>query len=59
MKKKNKLLKTEENLVLKSKEDKELFTNTVLNPPLANDKLKRAKESHDKYIKKLNNNNNK
>lgn len=42
----------EHDIVLKTVEDKKLFVDAILNPPKANDKLKRAHMNHSKFIKK-------
>ncbi|MEA5425958.1 type II toxin-antitoxin system TacA family antitoxin [Arcicella lustrica] len=40
----------ENNLILKSIEDKRVFVDAVLNPPKPNSKLKRAQLSYKKFI---------
>ncbi|WP_149205807.1 type II toxin-antitoxin system TacA family antitoxin [Flavobacterium johnsoniae] len=42
----------EHDIVLKTIEDKKLFVDAILNPPKANDKLKRAQMNHSNFIKK-------
>lgn len=46
----NKIIKENE-IVLQTYEDKKLFIDAILNPPLANDKLKRAQMNHTKFVK--------
>ncbi|AOC94605.1 hypothetical protein BB050_01478 [Flavobacterium anhuiense] len=40
----------ENEIVLQSFRDKQIFLDTILNPPLANDNLKRAQMNHFKFI---------
>ncbi|WP_229201464.1 type II toxin-antitoxin system TacA family antitoxin [Arcicella aurantiaca] len=40
----------ENNLILKSLEDKRVFVEALLNPPAPNEKLKRAQLNHLKFI---------
>ncbi|MFH6966616.1 DUF1778 domain-containing protein [Flavobacterium sp. FlaQc-28] len=47
----NKIIKENET-VLKTLEDKKIFVDAILNPPKANDKLKRAQANHSKLIRK-------
>lgn len=41
---------SENNNILTTLEDKKLFIETILNPPVANDKLKNAQLNHSKLI---------
>jgi len=45
----NKIIKENET-VLKTYEDKKIFMDAILNPPKANDKLKRAQTNHFKFV---------
>lgn len=40
----------ENNNILSTIEDKKIFIEAILNPPLANDKLKNAQKNHSKFI---------
>jgi len=40
-----------ENKIIETKEDVEIFSDSIINPPKANSKLKKAKENHSKNIK--------
>lgn len=40
----------ENNQVLKSIEDKKIFLNAILNPPIPNDNLKKAQINYKKFI---------
>ena len=40
--------------IIKTEEDKEIFLDAIANPPIANSKLSKAKDSHGKFIKKIN-----
>jgi len=46
----NKIIKENE-IVLQTYEDKKIFMDAILNPPRANDKLKRAQMNHSKFVK--------
>lgn len=46
----NKIIKENE-IVIQTYEDKKIFMDAILNPPRANDKLKRAQLNHAKFIK--------
>ena len=41
---------SENNKVLKTVEDQKIFIEAILNPPIANDKLKNAQLKHSKFI---------
>ncbi|MDX6187734.1 DUF1778 domain-containing protein [Flavobacterium sp. Fl-318] len=45
----NRIIKENET-VLKTIEDKKIFIDAIINPPKANDKLKRAQANHTKFI---------
>lgn len=47
----NKII-NENEVVLQTYQDKKIFIDAILNPPSANDKLKRAQMNHSKFIKK-------
>lgn len=40
-----------EDLILETEEDKKIFSDAILNPPPANEKLKRAQANHAEFIK--------
>ncbi|PAM95733.1 hypothetical protein B4N84_06450 [Flavobacterium sp. IR1] len=46
----NKIIKENE-IVLQTYEDKKIFMDAILNPPRANDKLKRAQMNHSEFVK--------
>lgn len=37
-------------IILETDEDKKIFVEAILNPPPANEKLKKAQENHKKFI---------
>jgi uncharacterized protein (DUF1778 family) len=39
------------NVILKTDQDKKMFVDAIINPPKANEKLKRAHMKHFKFIK--------
>lgn len=47
----NKIIQENE-IVIRTYEGKKIFMDALLNPPPANDKLKRAQMNHAKFIKK-------
>jgi uncharacterized protein (DUF1778 family) len=40
----------ENSVILNTLEDKKIFLNAILNPPEANDKLKKAQLNHSKFL---------